>query len=180
MTDAADIIRNAKPLERSVPICLAGDMVAQHEELGRQLAAAEREAAGAAASLSGSGVPALARQIAELEEAMKDHTINFRLKALPRGRWAKLVAAHPPRTDEQGKAADDKGFNTETFVDAVLRECIVSPELDDELFDLLVNERLSDGQYEQLTSAMWHINRSGVSVPFSRAASKIRQGSELG
>lgn len=179
MADAADLIRNARLPQRSVPICLAGDMVAQHEELSRQLAVAEAERA-AAGSLAGNGNHELAKQIAELEEAMREHTVDFRLQALPRGAWAKLVADHPPRRDDQNKLIDEAGFNADTFVAALLRKCLVEPRLDDDLFELLVNERLTDGQYEQLTTALWQLNRGTVSVPFSRAASRIRQGSGPG
>lgn len=177
MTDAVDLIRAARLPERTVALCMRADLVADHEELHRRLA----EAAGmASGSLAGNGVAqALAADIQALEALMAESIVDFRLRALPRGAWAALVAAHPPRVGGDGltAAADIAGYNADTFAAAALRACVVAPELDDETWSHLVDEALSDGQYEQLTEAMWQLNRSGVSVPFSRAASTIRAAS---
>lgn len=173
--DAAELIRSGQLPERSVPICLAGALTAQHEDLTRKLTHAERMGGG---SLEGNPeARRLADEITALETAMAEHVIEIRLRALPRKRWASLIAAHPARKDDANNPVDPNGYNADTFVAAALRECVVEPDLDDELWTILIDERLSDGQYEVLTTAMWELNRAGVNVPFSRAASRIRQAS---
>lgn len=177
MADALELIRAARLPERTVALCMRGDLVAEHEEQQRRLAAAEREAAG---SLAGNPKARdIAADITALEALMAEAEVEFRLRALARGAWAALVAAHPPRKSDDGRVnlADSAGYNADTFTAAALRACIVDPVLEDADWGHLVDEVLSDGQYEQFTTAMWELNRSGVSVPFSRAASKIRAAS---
>lgn len=177
MADAVELIRSAKLPERTVSLCLRGDLAAKHEELCARLADAERKPAD---SLAGNtAVRELAEEITDLEAQMAESFVPFLLRALPRRDWAALVAKHPPRRDEGGKIldADVNGLNVEAFMGEVLHRCIVDPVLDDELFDTLIGESLSDAQYEQLTDAVWSLNRRDVSVPFSRAASRILRAS---
>lgn len=170
MTDAVELIKSAKRAERTVPICTRGDLVAGHEELNRQLDTASRTGKG---SLAGNQVAIeAAAAIERLEAEMADSVVEIRLRALPRKSWAAMVAKHSPRKDNETDAR--AGYNVDEFAAAALRASVVAPELEDDTWEYLVDEVLSDGQYEQLTTAMWELNRSGVSVPFSRAASRIR------
>lgn len=177
MADAVDLILAAKLPERTVPLCLRGDLVAEHEELCARLAAAERQPAN---SLAGNPeVQPLAAAIRTLEEQMAGHVVQFRLRALPRRQWAGLVAKHPPRTDDGGRILDSDaaGVNVDEFMAEVLHQCMVEPVLSDEVFAHLVDESLSDAQYEELTDAVWSLNRRKVDIPFSHAASRILRAS---
>lgn len=178
MADALELIRNAKLPERSVPICLRGDLVAEHELLDSQLVAALRQKV---TSLAGNPeAEELASRVRALEARMADETVTFTVRALPRREWAAMVAKHPPRKDDGGRVVDSDamGVNVDDFVSAVLRKCVAEPVLGDDDWGHLVDECLSDAQYNRLADAMWQVNRREIDVPFSRAASTILRASE--
>lgn len=175
--NALDLIATARLPERTVDLCLRGDLLAEHEELETRLAAARR--AGADSLAGNPDAQQIARDIEALQAVMAEDTITLRLRALPRRQWADLVAKHPPRRDDGGRIADtdSSGVNVDAFMAEVLRRCIVDPELSEENFARLVDECITDAQYGQLTDAVWALNRSEVNVPFSHAASRILRAS---
>jgi hypothetical protein len=81
MTDIKSMLNGARLPERTVPICLRGDLVAEHEELERQLEEANRRASD---SLAGNGAGELADRIEALQEEMRAATVTFRVRALPK------------------------------------------------------------------------------------------------
>lgn len=176
---AEDIIRGGKLPTRTVPVCMHADLTAEHEDLERQL---EQERTRPRDSLAAGGNAArLAEQIAELEEQMRDHTVTFTLQALPRPRWKQLCGEHQPRKADDGSVDErDKyiGVNTETFFPAMIRACTIEPELPDDVWELLFEEKLTDRQFDELSDAAWSLNRRDVDVPFSRAASLTRRASD--
>lgn len=181
----------ALPAEQSRPetvvsLCLRGDLRAEWDRLK-----AEFDSGPADDEPSTMAVRAAKRRIADqlkqVEDEMRAATVQFRLRALPRKRlpgmakeqvtWHELVERHPPRTGPDGKP--DKrdatlGVNITSFFDELVRVSIVEPVLSDEQW-LAFNERVTDAQWDELTRAAWGLNRSGVDVPFSRAASIIRR-----
>lgn len=172
-TNIKDLLRAAKLPERSVPVCLQADLVAEHEAAERELGKA-RDRPGKRLD-SGDRVRELSERIAALEEQMAEHTIEFRLRALPRPSWKSLLAQHSPRKADDG-SVDERdryiGVNVETFFDALVRVCVVEPEMDEDDWRLLLDEKLTDRQFDELSDAAWGLNRRDVDVPFSRAASK--------
>jgi hypothetical protein len=159
--------------ETTVQICLRGDLAADHELAERELEQAQKTATD---SLAGNGAAAIVERIEGLEAQMREHTYDFRLRALRRPQWRDLVAAHPPRRSEDGEILlqDRTLVNSETFFDAMIRACLVDPELDDEDWKQL-NDALTDMQYETLSEAAWALNRREVDVPFSLAASRMKR-----
>lgn len=191
--DIKALLRSSRRAERSVPVCLRGDLVAEFEELDRKLAAA---AAAAAAKPNDSRLNTksvteahrIAEQMLALQEQMRHFTVDFRLRALAPKRWAELTAEHPPRKGDDGKVheQDSTGVNMATFFEPLLRESIVYPTLDDEAWDLLMGRAepteedpdadkrgLTDAQVDTLSGPAWALNRRTVDVPFSSAASRI-------
>lgn len=173
------MLAEAKLPEKTVPICLRGDLAADFEEAERRLIEANKTRGDSLAGAPELG--ALAEQVEQLREQMRQHFYTFRLRALPKRDWRALVAAHPPRRvdgpdGEPEVHEDDKyvGVNADTFFDAMIRACLVDPELDEQEWAHLA-EVLSDKQYEALSTAAWGVNRSDVDVPFSRVASLINQ-----
>jgi len=164
--DVSQLLNNAKRPEKIVPLCLAGDLQAKwealHEEYGRKVAAAGRKMANADAR-------ELSAKIVAVEEQMAEQTLEVVVRGLPRNDWKALVRDHPPR---EGVEADKQlGVNQESFTDAMVYACIVSPEMtDDEKATLL--DVITDAQYEKLTEAAWNVNRRDLSVPFSPIASR--------
>lgn len=177
MTDNADDwLAEAKPAERTVQLCLRGDLVAEFEELERRLEAARKSAAADDSLASGGEVVAISQQIEQLRERMQAATKTFRLRALPRKKYRGMVAAHPPRRDEDGKLHELDAMvavNLETFLDPLVRACLVEPKLTEQQMDRLLDEVLSDRQFDELANAAWALNRHDVAVPTSRAASRI-------
>lgn len=170
--DAKAAIAAAKLPERSVDLCLRGDLVAQLQELQRELVDAQREDEG---SFDGGAALPVAQQIQALREEMLEYSVVFKLHALPRRKWTAMVAAHPPREDNEPDRV--MGLNQETFFDALVKACVVDPVLDAaDWADL--DDRLSDGQWQALVNAAWAVNARDVDVPFSRAASRILANSE--
>lgn len=173
--DFTKLLAGAKLPESTVPVCLRGDLAADHEAAERELEQAQKAATD---SLAGSGVGALVDRIEALEAEMRAHTYPFRLRALPRPLWRALVAQHPPRRGEDNEIldADRSGVNTETFYDAIIRACLVDPELTGEQWEQL-NGSLTDRQYDELADAAWGLNRREVDIPFSLAASRMKRDS---
>jgi hypothetical protein len=171
------LLGTAKLPERTVLICLRGDLVAEHEELERQLADLNRRPSD---SLAGNGATEVAERIEALQEQMAASTVTFRLRAMPKPKWRALLAEHPPRRDDDGNPNPEDaqiGVNLETFWDAIARACIVEPEIDDETWEILAGPegKLTDNQVGRLADAAWSVNRGDVDVPFSRAASQARR-----
>jgi hypothetical protein len=169
------MLAEAKLPESTVMICLRGDLAADHEAAERELKRAEEASAD---SLAGSGAGELVDRIEALEVQMREHTYEFRLRALPKPRWRALVAEHPPRRDgDNGIVDSDRiGVNAETFYDAIIRACLVDPELDDDEWAQLV-DALTDRQYDDIADAAWSLNRREVDIPFSHAASRMKRAS---
>ena len=115
VVDIADLLKQAKLPERTVELCLRGDLQAEFELLDRQLQEArEREPS----SMGDDGGAAVAAQIEDLRQQMKEAMITFRLRALPRRRFAELLTNYPPR---EGNRQDQlAGANVDEFSEAVV------------------------------------------------------------
>jgi hypothetical protein len=176
---AEDIIRGGSLPTKSVPVCMQADLQAEHEDLERQLQDALTKPRDSLAA--GGNAAELSARIEQLEERMREHTVTFKLQARRRPDWKELVGAHPPRQADDG-TVDVRdmniGVNAETFFSAMIRACCVEPQLPDEVWSLLFEEKLTDRQFDELSNAAWALNRRDVDVPFSRAASRIRDHSE--
>lgn len=167
------LLDQARPVERTVPLCLRGDLVAEFEALERELAKAQAKAND---SLAGSGASGIAARMEALREQMADSTVEFRLRGLPRPKYRALTAAHPPRQLADGKVHpqdENDGLNVDTFYDALIRACLVGPVLSEAQLTRLLDEALSDRQFEQLAIGAVACCRGSVDVPFSFAASKL-------
>lgn len=160
--------------ERTVEICLRGDLVADHEAAERELEVAQQKPVD---SLAGNGVGEIIGRIEALEAQMRLDTETFRLRAMPRQQWRALLADHPPRRGDDGQIVDDdKGMdlNVETFYEDLVRRSVVEPELDEEDWVALF-EAITDRQFSDLGMAAWLLNRDEISVPFSLAASRAKR-----
>lgn len=153
--------------ERTVEVCLDPATYAQWESAEERL----RDARGRSATINGDPeVPALARKVRELEDAMKAATVEFRFRALSRREWADLVAKHPPQDgDRIGRTV---GYDIEAATFEAARLCLVEPELDDEDWATL-DESLSAGQWELVKNTVLAVNAGKVEVPFSQLASRL-------
>lgn len=176
--DIDALIDSAQLAERTLALCLRGDLQARFEELDRAREVADETRGGSLAS----GTPA--REIAEQMEAlrvqMRAATITVVLRALPRKKWVALCEQHPPRRDEDGNLlVEDRatGVNNDTFWEPAIRACWVSPVLKPAQMKRLLDEVLSNRQYDLLASTVFAVNNGDVDIPFSPAASRSLQTS---
>lgn len=193
MIDFKNRLKKAQLPTRSIPVCLRGDLVAEWESADRDLKRAQEKPDN---SLEGSGTGALVDRIEALQADMSEHTDDFRLQALPKWRFRALVAAHPPRVDDDNEPVREDavlGVNRETFFPALIRASVIEPVLDDDDWRVLLGDDeaerkrresagepvedgvLTDRQIGDLEDAAWFLNRAEVNVPFSHAASRARR-----
>lgn len=169
MTDFEDILARAKARETSVDLCLAGDLLAEHERLSGELERVSRdyEASRATRSLADAD-PAheIAEQIRDLEERITEQTVSFRFRAIPRSKYRELESAHPGRPDKQ------EAWNPETFAPALIAACSLDPKMSDADVHRLM-DHLNAGQAEALFEAAWTACNEAPRVPFSAAASAL-------
>lgn len=163
-----EMIQKAHLPEKTVHLCLRGDLQGELDDLQYQL---QQVAKTPRESLSDDGGAAETREILDRMEQLRDEMesakIPVKLRALERPKWMKLLAKHPPRKDDPGDRG--LGVNAESFFDELIYECWVTPELDrDEIRSLL--DVLTAAQFEKLQEAAWMLNRRDVDVPFSRNA----------
>jgi hypothetical protein len=161
------LLDGAKRAETIVPLCLRGDLQAEHEELELQLSELRK-----AKQTDAPGGVDLAERIQELEQRMAASTVQFRLRGMPRRDWKKLKEQYPARKDNDV----DKfyGFNLDTLFDAAIPACLVEPEVSAERLANLLDE-VTSGQFERLSMAVLELNQKALAVPFSQAASRITQ-----
>jgi hypothetical protein len=167
MASIDDIIASATLREETVPICVAEELNAQHEELVRRL----QELDDWRATKMGDEDPRLdiARQIAAVEERMTGATYVFRFKALPHKRMKTLLRKH---TDEDTGVRDVDSLMPELVV-----LCCSDPKFESTAkFDELA-EHISQGQYDKLTAAAWRVNAGIADVPKSARASELIRNS---
>jgi hypothetical protein len=172
LADPLAVIRGGELPTKVVPVCFATDLVEEYEQAKTDIV---NEAADDSESFVGGGRAAdLRARMVNLEEEMRAVTVDVTLRALRRKDFQDLKRAHPPRKDDDGKPNPRDqilGVNEETFFEPLLRKSIVDPVLDEEMFRLLVDERLTDAQFNHLTTAAWWLNTRMVDLPFTSAAS---------
>jgi hypothetical protein len=171
-------IRRRRP-EGSVDLCLAGDLVLQHEALDRQLSEAEADPN---EGIEGGARAALVDQILALEEEMRASVVTFRLRALPRGKYRELKNSCPPRIREDGQPDPHdarRGFDIDRMYDRLVPVSIFDPVLSEQELKEILDD-LTDGQFVALGDTAYGLNEGVVDVPFSRAASRLtrRTGGE--
>ncbi|MCX5066901.1 hypothetical protein OOJ91_13700 [Micromonospora lupini] len=179
MTDFKTLLAGARLPEATVPVCLRGDLTAEFEDLERQLDQAQRETTASLEDVTAAA--GIAERMEQVRQDMLQHTYQFRLRAMPRPAWRAFIAQHPPRKDDESGAIVEQdrgvGVNTETFFDELVRRSVVDPELTEDEWKLLLDQALTDRQFDTLANAAWGLNRRDIDVPFSLAASRMTRSS---
>ena len=160
----ADIIASAKPVVRSVTLCLAGDLNAQYEDLARELDAAIKSPRTTLADVGAER--AIAEKMEAVREQMTEHEVIFRFRGLSSKAWSDLMSQHPGRTGKE------EAFNVDTFPDAMLAACAVEPVMELEQVHEL-GDALSNAQFSELFDCAWACNQKSLDVPFSALASRL-------
>lgn len=170
----ADIIGSIRRPEKTVPICTAGDLQAEFEDLERDLAIAKEKPL-EEGTLAGGANPmatAVAQQIQELRGRMREHTVVFRFQGLSSKAYSDLVAKHPPKDDSKRTDVDADGFSAD-----LVATCAIEPKMTfAEAVQL--SEVLTQAQWDALFTAAYEVNKTDIDVPFSYAASAVLSGSK--
>lgn len=177
MTSIADLKAKVRRPEKSVALCLAGDLQVTFEELERELAQArEKPSSGTLAGSSNPEAKAIAERIQALQAEMREHNEVFRFRGLTRRAYSDLVTANPP-TDEQREEAPQADVNWEKFGVALIAACCIShPMTEAEAGELV--DILTAAQYNALYQAASTVNILGIDIPNSYSASAVLQGSK--
>lgn len=120
-----------------------------------------------------------ATRVVDLEKRALNGLLSFRLRALPRVRFAELQEEHPPR--EGDKNDEFTGVNLSTFIDAVMVEpgtvAGVTRKATGEAVDfdgtkdwMALADEMSDGQWQAFVQPLLTVNRGQVAPGFNRAA----------
>ncbi len=128
--------------------------------------------------------PAIAAEIAELEERIKASRAPFIFEALPRLEYDKLLDDHPPREGDE----DDKrlGFNADEFPPALFAACAVADECPDcgltsptltEGDARALWDEWSSAEVSELLTAALAVNKAPRTVAFTAAGSASTNGS---
>lgn len=163
-----DRLAAAKPAERSVDVCLRGDLGAEHDRLNAEL---KRVRQGITGTLGSQAQEAeIAARLTAIEAEMADEMLTLTVRALNRSAWRELVQKHPAREGNLGDRAI--GANFQALMDEAIPACTVQPDLDEEDWARL-NEVMSSGDYDRLATAVWEVNREGGDIPKSLLASRV-------
>jgi hypothetical protein len=183
----AELIRGGKLRTGTFDVCLDPDLIAEYEDLESKRSTLERlrdaKADESRESFVGARNNELDEQLAELDaevgallEQMEESTLTLTFQALPRPEFRAMSDRHPPRKDGDGNITHplDRalGLNADAFFDDLVPRSLVTPKLSDDDLKILIEERLTDRQWDQLTDVVWNLNRAKVDLPFSSAASK--------
>lgn len=163
----SSLIREAKFRTAKFSMCLDEDLIEQYDALRAQRDAAMAERAD---SLAGPRAPEFDEPLGQLREQIDEATLTLTFTALARPRFRELCDKFPPSRDENGVinvTEDIIGVHFDDFMAAIIPMSIVDPELASEDIRTLVEERMTDRQYQEMTDVIWDLNRGKVNIPFS-------------
>lgn len=168
--------------ETRVPFCLDGDLKAAHEATEADYN--QQNNLRLSDDRFASSARKKAEQLQAIEEQMKESTVTFIIRGLPRGEWAELTADNPPR--EKNTLDAQFGYNVETLMTTAIPRSIVkvTNNQGDELpFDTSVDweplaKEMTNSQYEDFVLAVMKVNAGRNDVPFSLSAFRLTQDSE--
>lgn len=167
MASIEDILAEATPRERTVKVCIRGDLAGRAEQLQEELAqvSSDWEPEDLADVHPGRE---LAVQLKEVREQIKAAERPFTLRYIGDKAYSDLMAAHPAKDDSQA-------FDSETFPRALIAASCVDPVMTDEQVTQLF-EVINEGEIKKLFDAAWDVHNSSEMVPFSLLASALAAG----
>lgn len=189
-------LRGGSRPRAKVPLCLNGEVRQAYEEVERRVVArlAEAQQEYDAAADAAEADPRMSTPtrppfdppvdpeqplLDELAAELHRWTELVTLEAMNPQAYSKLIEQHPPREGADGKRdpRDLRGVNAETFYPILIRESIIKPVMDDELFDQFM-DGLGYEQRERLIGEATMVNRKDDDVPLLLSGSVARPGSD--
>ena len=175
-TTVEDLLAEITAREASASVLLRQDLLERHRELSEAL---EDAAQADGTQNRKPEAPAIAKQLAALEDEIKAASREFHFVAIGRRPWMDLLAKHPP-TKEQKRADARIDHNPSTFPLAAVAASCTSPKMTvDQVAQF--EARLDLGEWNKIWVACLDANTGGNTNPKSVLAGRILQVSaELG
>ncbi|MFH9977947.1 hypothetical protein ACH4ND_01540 [Streptomyces sp. NPDC017179] len=167
MGSIEDILKQAKPRERTVMVCIRGDLAGEAERLTDELSRVSEDWEPTDLTEEHPGRKIAAR-LKEVREQVRAAEVPFTLRYIGDRAYSDLLAAHPGEDNEQL-------FHPVTFPRALIVAACVDPVMSAEQAAELY-EVLNQGEIDKLANAAWDVNTSADVVPFSLAASALLAG----
>lgn len=169
MADIASILKRAKPRERTVRLCLAGDLAGEAERLQAEITRVSAEEWEPTSIADTHPARPLAEQLAKVNKRIDASAVQFRFRYIGDRAYSDLLAAHPSENPDQA-------FDSDSFPRALIAACCIDPVMTVDQVAALF-EVLTQGQIKDLFDAAWDVcNAQAAVVPFSLAASALLAG----
>ncbi|MFJ8027458.1 hypothetical protein [Streptomyces sp. NPDC096311] len=159
-----DILKAAKPREKTVKICVRGDLAGEAERLQDELSQVSEDWEPADLTAVHPG-RAIAEQLKAVHAQVREAEEPFTLRYIGDRAYSDLLAAHPADNDQEA-------FNSVTFPRALVAASCVQPEMTEEQVIELF-EVINEGEIKKLFDAAWDVHNSSDVIPFSLAASAL-------
>lgn len=159
MPDIAAILDQVKARERTVLVCLRGDLAGEAELLQAEL---DSYGDGWTPTSMGDVDPRrrLGERLEAIREEMREDSVEFRFRALGHTGYSGLIAAHP------APEGSNEPYDAGSFLPALLAMCCTDPVMTASQARSLL-DRLSDGQAQELFAAAQLVNEEPSPIPFS-------------
>ncbi|MFF7982279.1 hypothetical protein ACFZDK_24645 [Streptomyces sp. NPDC007901] len=167
MPSIEEILKQAKPRERTVMVCTRGDLAGEAERLAQELTQVNEDWEPSDLSEQ-HPARAIAARLKEVRDQARESEVPFTLRYIGDKAYSDLLAAHPGKTEDQL-------FDENTFPRALVVASCVEPKLTAESAAALF-EVLNQGEIQKLASAAWDVHTSADLAPFSLAASALLAG----
>jgi hypothetical protein len=164
MPSIEDILAQATPRERTVMVCIRGDLAGEAERLQDELSRVSSDWEPEDLTDVHPGRE-LAVKLRELREQIKAAEVPFKLRYIGDKAYSDLMAAHPAKDDSQA-------FDSESFPRALIAAACVDPVMTEEQV-LQLFEVVNEGEIKKLFDAAWDVHNSSEMVPFSLLASAL-------
>jgi hypothetical protein len=169
MPDITEILKAASPRQRTVKVCVRGDLAGEVERLTEELAqvSADWEPSSIAEEHPGRRIAA---ELKAAQDAAKEALVPFVLRFIGDRAYNDLLAAHP--SDNPNELFDDR-----TFPKALIVASCVDPKMTIEQATELF-ETVNNGEQKKLFDAAWEVHNDAAATmaPFSLAASALLAG----
>ncbi|MFD0177301.1 hypothetical protein [Streptomyces rochei] len=164
MASIEDILKQAKPRERTVMVCIRGDLAGEAERLTDELAKVSEDWEPSDLTEEHPG-RTIAARLKAVREQTRGAEVPFTLRYIGDRAYSDLLAAHPSGDDSQA-------FNSDTFPKALVAASCVDPVMTEDQATAQF-EKLNQGEIKRLFDAAWDVHNSSEIVPFSLAASAL-------
>jgi len=159
-----DILAKARPREKTVMVCIRGDLAGEAERLQDKLSRVSEDWEPTDLSEVHPG-RAIAEQLKVVHAQVREAEEPFVLRYIGDRAYSDLMAAHPSQDANEG-------FDSEAFPRALVAASCVQPVMTEEQVAALF-EVINEGEIKKLFDAAWDVHNSSDVIPFSLAASAL-------